>query len=251
LESADALLLVDSRDTSEVAAFDTVVRSISARPVRMVINTHYHVDHVGSNPRFAQHGATIIAHQRMPVLARLDTIIPEMGNWRLKPIAAHGIPRRTFTDTLAMRFGGRRITLLHPPGAHTGGDAVIWFRDADVLHVGDIVEIGAPPFIDWWSGGSLDGMIAACDRIIALAGPATRIVPGHGPVVDREGVREYRDMLATIRGRVATALDSGRTRDQLLATQPTREFDRQLGGQNRGQGFTRLVWFGLARARNR
>jgi cyclase len=251
LESGNGLLLVDTRDTSEVAAFDSVVRAISPRRVRMVINTHYHFDHVGANAHFARGGATIMAQERMPALARRDTIIPEMRNWRLVPIATRGIPKRTFSDSLTMRFGSERVTLLHPAGAHTGGDAIIWLRDADVMHVGDIVEIGAPPFIDWWAGGSLDGVIAACDRVLALAGPDTRVVPGHGPVLRRDAVREYREMLVTIRGRVTTALDSGRTREQLLETSPTREFDERLGGEGRGKGFARLVWFGLARARNR
>ena len=251
LESGDGVLLVDTRDTSEVAPFDSIVRTLSTKRVRTVINTHYHFDHVGANAHYAARGAKLIAQKQLPALARRDTIIPEMRNWRLVPIASRGIPKQTFGDSMSFRFGQQAVVLYHPPKAHTGGDAIIWLRDADVMHVGDIVEIGAPPFIDWWGGGSLDGMIAACERILAIGGPSTRIVPGHGPVVTRDEVREYRDMLVTIRSRVTAALDSGRTRDQLLETSPTKEFDARLGGEGRAKGFARLVWYGLARDRVR
>ncbi len=251
LAADDALLLVDARDTNEVARLDSTLRTIAALPVRTIINTHYHGDHVGANAFFAARGATLIGHARMAQLARVDTVIPEMNDWHRVALAKAGVPKRTFTDTLALSFGGQRITVLHPSGAHTGGDAIIWLRDADVLHVGDIVEVGAPPFIDWWAGGSVDGTIAACDRILALAGPATRIVPGHGPVITRDGVRDYRDMLATIRARVHSALDSNWTRERMLAARPTAGFDDKLGGERRALGFARLVWFGEARARGR
>jgi Zn-dependent hydrolases, including glyoxylases len=111
---------------------------------------------------------------------------------------------------------------LHADSAHTSGDAVIWFRDANVIHTGDIVELGAPPFLDWWGGGTLDGMIRGVDLVLAHADDKTRIVPGHGWVTNRSEVATYRKMLVTMRERTLAAIGAGQSVEQYLATQPTR-----------------------------
>jgi cyclase len=137
--------------------------------------------------------------------------------------------------------------------AHTDGDAIVWLPELNVLHSGDLVEPGGAPFIDWWAGGSLDGMIAAADQLLALVNDSTRIVPGHGPVIGRETLAEHRRMLVTLRDAIGSQVRQGRTLDQVLAARPAAEFERLLGGPRRADQFVRLVHYGLALfgARNR
>lgn len=247
LTGADGVLLVDSQDETTARQVDSLIVALTPAPVRYVINTHYHQDHARGNAYFQQRGATVIAHEKMIPQAMKDTTIVEWGRWRRRALPAEAVPRRTFRDSLTSELYGERVTIYHLPAAHTDGDAVVWLPEANVLHAGDIVEVGTAPFIDWWAGGSLDGLIAASDWIIARTNDSTRIVPGHGAVTDRAGVRRYREMLVTIRDRVVRAVRAKQTREQLLADHPTKGFDDRLGGEERARQFAALVHFGLAR----
>jgi glyoxylase-like metal-dependent hydrolase (beta-lactamase superfamily II) len=177
-----------------------------------------------------------------------DTVIAER-DWHRTAAAPTAMPDRTFQDSTSLTIGGMNFQVLHIPGAHTNGDAMVLVPGLDLMHVGDVVEPGAPPFIDWWAGGSLSGMIRAADMILARAGPATRIVPGHGPVIGRTEVAFHRKMLVTLRDGITAALGAGTTRDDFIATHPAREYQDFLGGARRVDGFLRLLWWGLADGR--
>ena len=243
------LLLVDGQTTRRVALADSALRIMSPLPVRWVVNTHYHGDHTEGNAWWKERGARIVAHAAVPVQAAKDTTIAEMDNWHREPLPAAALPDSTFRDSLAFRVGAETVWAIHLPPAHTDGDAVAWLPASDILHTGDIIETEAFPFIDWWTGGSVDGMIGAIDLLLARAGPRTRIVPGHGPVVDRSFLSAQREMLVTMAGRIRTAIDSGRTLEQVLASQPAADYVGRFGSARSAAQFTTHMYLGLSRRR--
>jgi glyoxylase-like metal-dependent hydrolase (beta-lactamase superfamily II) len=245
LEGADGLLLVDSEDPKNAAAFDSALAGLSPRPVRFIVNTHYHEDHLGGNARWRAKGAVLIGHRNLAAQARKDTVIAALGDWHRTPPPAAALPLVTFDDSLRLWIDGREVEVFHAPAAHSDGDAMLWFPGLDVVHTGDVVEVGAPPFIDWWAGGTLAGMVAAVDRVLALAGPRTRIVPGHGAVVDRAWIEEYRRMLVATGERARAALREGMDGRAFAATDPAREWQDRLGGESGARQFSSLVLHGL------
>lgn len=249
LESDSGLLLIDAQSAKRVDALDSAVRRVSTRPVRLVINTHYHGDHAEGNAFYRARGAQLLAHRLVPVEASKDTVIAGWDNWHRTPLPTEAIPDRTFDDSLAFDFGAERVVVLHAPRAHTNGDAMIWFPRSNVLHIGDIFEVGAPPFIDLWAGGSLAGMLAAIDRVMAMVDERTAIVPGHGAVSSRADLAKYREMLQTVGDRVRASLAKGATADAVVAEHPAREWEAGMGGARRAEPLVRLVYADLARAR--
>mgnify|MGYP002150421943 CR=1 FL=1 len=257
LASDTALLLVDAQSERRVAALDSVLRTslgerglVGARtPVRLVIDTHYHADHTEGNAWFRARGAQVLAHREAIAAATKDTTIAEWDNWHRTPLPAAAMPTRAVDDSLALTFGAERVILLHAPRAHTAGDLMVWLPGANVLHIGDILEVGAPPFIDWWSGGSLRGMLAAIDRVLAIVNDDTAIVPGHGAVSTRRQLQDYRAMLTTVDGRVAALVARGATLEQVLAERPAREWEGAMGGERRAGHFVRLLFHGATHPR--
>jgi cyclase len=213
-------LLVDAQSARRVGLLDSALAAVPARPVRMVVNTHYHGDHLEGNAHFAGRGARLIAHANVPAQARKDTVIAEWENWHRTAADPKAIPATTFADSISFRFGAQDVHVYHVAGAHTDGDAVVWLPHANVLHLGDIFELQAPPFVDWWAGGSLHGMIAAIDRFLPRLDDRTRVVPGHGPVADRATLVQYRDMLATLLLRVEQAVAAGRSLEETCSDGP-------------------------------
>ena len=246
--SDSGVLLVDGQSSRRVLGADSALRRLTTAPVRYVVNTHYHDDHIGGNPHWRSRGAVIVAHDGVPAEARKDTTIAEWENWDRDPAAPAALPDLTFSDTLSLYLGAERVVVLHPKPAHTGSDAVVWLPARNVIHVGDIVEIDAPPFIDWWAGGSLDGMIAGVDALLPLIDERTRVVPGHGPIIGRARVVAYRAMLVGLRDRVARAAREGTTADALVAERPLAAYEAELGGARRADRLVRLAMVGSGRA---
>lgn len=242
------VLLVDGQSAKRVALADSALRTVTPLPVTLVLNTHYHDDHIGGNPHWRARGARILAHASVSAEARKDTTITEMS-WHRTAADPAALADQTFTDSLVLDVDGEPVVLLHPVGAHTSGDAMVWFPRANILHTGDIVEREAPPFIDWWAGGALDGMIAAVDGILARVNDRTIIVPGHGAPADRAAVVAYRTMLRAARDRIGAQLDRGLTADAIVAGRPLVEFEEMLGGERRAGLFVRQVAMGLGSVR--
>lgn len=205
------------------------IRAVTDQPVKFVFNTHWHGDHTGGNENMAAAGALIVAHEN--VRKRLSAGQFMAFFQRDVPPAPDGaLPIVTFNDRVSFHLGGHTVRAVHVPPAHTDGDAIVHLVEADVIHGGDLVFSGMYPFIDYDSGGSLAGMIAAVDRILEIAGDHTRIITGHGgPVIGVEQLRAYREMLATVHGRLRSMIDKGKSLEEVLEARPTAEFDEAWG----------------------
>ncbi|MCG8590190.1 MAG: MBL fold metallo-hydrolase [Proteobacteria bacterium] len=241
----DGVLLIDDKYPEHVPAVRAAVERLGVGPVRIVLNTHWHGDHTGGNAALAGAGAVIVAHHNVYARLSTDQVMPALGRTvKASPRAA--LPLVTFADGLSVRFNGNEIRVIHLPAAHTDGDAIVHLVEADVLHLGDIYFNGSYPFVDTGSGGGLEGMVAAVDRGLELAGPATRILPGHGPLSNRSELAVYRRMLATVRDRLVAARAAGKTADEVVASRPTADFDAKWAkGFLTPEQFVRLAYGSL------
>jgi cyclase len=246
IEAPTELVLVDAQSDRRVGLADSALRTVTKKSIRQVIFTHYHDDHTLGMPYWRKAGAAAVAHASVLLQMAKDTTITSWDNWHRTKAPAAARPDLTFQDSLALDLGGQRVWLYHVPPAHTDGDVIVVLPWANVIHTGDLIEPGGPPFIDWWVGGSLDGMIAATDRILMLANESTRIVPGHGPVINKSIVIEHRRMLVALRERIGNAVRDGKTLDQVQAEAPAKDFEQLLGGPSGASRFVRLLYYGLS-----
>lgn len=221
-ESAEAALLVDSELGKTAPALQQALQG--RKPLRYVVNTHWHLDHVGGNEALASRGASVVAHENAYRRMAEDTYLKHLD--RVMPaLPPAGRPSVTVQGDGRLRLGELEARLIHVPAAHTDGDLLVHFPAANVLHMGDCFFNGLYPIIDTGTGGTVDGLIAALDRGLALSDARTRIVAGHGPVGGRADLKAARDMLAEVRDRVARLKRAGKTREQTLAAAPTRDLD--------------------------
>lgn len=245
LETRTGVLLVDAQSGKRVASLDTALRALTTRPVKWVVNTHYHGDHTEGNAWYRARGAMVWAHRNVRVQASKDTTIAAL-EWHRTPLAAEAMPDREVDTGTELSLDGEQVVLRHYGPAHTDGDLMVWLPRLNILHIGDLFEVGAPPFVDWWAGGSLDGMIASIDRVLGEVNDATRIVPGHGPVSTRADLQRYREMLATVQSRVRDGLRAG-TAEPALRAAAVRGYEPALGGERRALQFAGQVILGLRR----
>lgn len=228
LKGEDELLLVDSGLAQTAEAMESRARSAGGVPITTLINTHHHFDHVGGNERLGRAGVRIIAHEN--VLKRLST--PQriaFFNRETPALAPEGRPKTTFSDSGALTHGGEKVVYRHLPPAHTDGDTTIHFQNANVYHAGDLLFNGSYPFIDYSAGGSVEGMVAAADRMIDAVDQKTKVIPGHGPMATRDDLCAYRAMLADVNERVSRLVSGGKTLEETLAAEPTKSYDEKWG----------------------
>ncbi len=249
LQYGKELLLVDSGIPQTAEALETKAQSAGSGPIAVLINTHYHFDHVGANERLGRAGARIIAHENTQT--RLSNTQKIAGFDRdIPPLAPEGRPKTTFALVLRLEQGGERVALRHLPPSHTDGDATVHFENLNVYHTGDLFFNGMYPFIDYSAGGSIEGMVEAADLMIKAVDGKTRIIPGHGPMATRDDLRPYRDMLAAINDRVSKLVKAGQTLEQVIAAEPTKPYDEKWGkGFLKPADFVRLVYNGKAARR--
>ncbi len=226
---ADGALLIDDKYAPQSQEIMTLVRSHTDRPVKFVINTHWHQDHTGGNETFGKADAVIVAHEKTRAYLAKDQTITAFDR-RIPAAPGVALPVVTFQDSITFHWNGDTLDIFHVENAHTGGDAVIHFKKANVIHMGDTFFNGFYPFIDVEHDASMDGMIAAADRILAMANDKTRIIPGHGPLADKADLQSFRDMLATVRDRVRKLKNEGKNRAAAIAAKPTADLDAAWGG---------------------
>jgi cyclase len=242
----DGTMLVDSGKRESAPELIEAVARLTPAGVRFVVNTHWHPDHTGGNELLGQSGAVVVGQEN----ARLRMEEPQdLREYSLEvPAAAHvALPVVTFVDGLVLDLNGDRIELMHTPAAHTDGDGIAWWQEANVVHLGDVFYAGGYPFIDTSSGGSLAGLLAAVETVLSRADARTLVVPGHGPVSTRADLASYRDMLVAVGLRVRELAEQGRSLEEVLAADPTAQFDARYGaGGVSPERFVRLLFEDLA-----
>lgn len=215
------VLIDDGMQPYAQLLLDAIERQAGAA-VNFVINTHVHGDHVGNNATMSMQGATIIAHDNIRERMLKDGV--GSGDSKVAPAKAM-LPEITFSDGVTLHLNGHRAEVIHVMRAHTDGDAVIHFPDADVIHSGDIFFNGLFPFIDLDSGGSVDGYLRAMSVLLTRSGAKTKIIPGHGPAAGKADLEAARDMLMSARDRIRQRVAAGKTDDEIVQENPLADLD--------------------------
>jgi glyoxylase-like metal-dependent hydrolase (beta-lactamase superfamily II) len=242
---SDGKFIVDSGYVGSRDKISDALTSISHDPVAHLVNTHWHFDHTDGNEWMHTAGATITAHENTRKHLSATTRV-EDWNFTFPPSPAGAIPSDVFNGEKMFRLNGETIALKHYGPSHTDGDISVYFTGADVLHTGDTWWNGHFPFIDYSTGGNINGMIKAAEANLAMATDRTIVVPGHGPVAGKKELTEYRDLLLMIRDRVAALKKAGKSLDEIVAAKVTAAYDAKWGGSFiNGDFFTRLVYKGL------
>ena len=216
----DGVVMIDDQFAPLTDRILAAIRQLNQGEIRFVINTHLHGDHTGGNENLGRMGILILA--RDAVRVRMSATAPAVA-----------LPVLTFSEPINIHLNGEQVRTIPVPPAHTDGDSFIHFVNADVLHMGDVFRTTGYPFMDLANGGSLEGLIEALGIGIGLAGPNTRIIPGHGRVVGRAELIAHRDMVLDVKNRVAALVAQGMNADQVIAARPTAAYDAGMDNPER------------------
>ena len=241
----DGVFLIDDQFAPLTPKIQSAVSEISDQPIRFLINTHWHFDHTGGNENLGNEGVVIVAHDQVRERLKTDQVI-EAFQKTIPASPKAALPVITFNDTTTFHLNGQTIHAFHVAPAHTDGDVIIHFREANVFHMGDTYFNGFYPFIDYSSGGSIDGMISAVEQVLALVDENTQIIPGHGPLSNRAELEAYRAMLVAVKTRIKHAIDQNVSLEQLLGCDAMADLDKQWGnGFLKPEQFKTIVYKGL------
>jgi len=229
LAGPDGIFMVDAQYAQITDKVLAAIRKISSEPIRFLVNTHVHPDHTAGNANFVKMGALLFAREelREEMLrppARAGNVASEGDPARL-PVVTYGMG-----DPVKLRMDGEIVDLIPVRAAHTGGDTMIRFENADVIMIGDFYRNYGYPFIDTNNGGTLKGALAALDVTMKLAGPNTKLVPGHGTVINRTDIAPYRDMILGVQAKVQQMITEGKSEQQVLAAKVTAPYDAKVPG---------------------
>lgn len=241
----DGVIVIDDQFAALVDKIRAAIAEVSDKPVRMVLNTHWHFDHTGGNELLAGGGALVIAHEN--VRKRMSAgQFNEFFQSETPPSPAGALPVVTFKRDVTLHLNGQTIEVEHVPAAHTDGDAIVWFRELNAVHMGDTYFNGFYPFIDYGSAGNIRGMVAAVAGALERMDEQTQVIPGHGPLSNVAELRKYHDMLKTVTERMDALIGAGKDADAIVAAKPTAEFDAQWGnGFIKPDDWVRLVYRGM------
>ena len=226
----DGVLLVDDQMPELKYKILRSLRKIGGKSVDYIINTHWHFDHAEGNLAFGPDGAKIVAHEN----SRKMMLNPKPINlsfivYPQQPYPLNAVPQITYQDTMKLHLNGDQIELYHFGHAHTTGDTAIYLRNTNVLHMGDVFNMTGPPFIDAGNGGSIDGIIHFCEEILKVVNDETVVVPGHGPISTTEDLQTYIDMLIVVRDRIQAQILEGKSLQEIIESDPTKEWRDKFG----------------------
>ena len=246
----DGVFLIDDQYAPLTDKILAAIGAITSEPVRFVFNTHWHGDHTGGNENLGGAGALIVAHENVRARLSMDQVLERIGREPASnPAAPDGaLPVITFAEDVTFHLNGDELYAFHVANAHTDGDAIVHFRRANVVHMGDTFFRDRFPFIDTATGGSIDGMIAASGAALALMDAGTMVIPGHGALSTREDLRAYRDALKSMRDAVAALMEEGHSLERIQDSRPIRD-QAEAWGQNEAaeRNFVATIHHGLAR----
>jgi cyclase len=242
----NGIIMVDGQFAPLHDKIKAAISMISNQPIKYLVDTHFHGDHVGGNEPFARDGVTVVAEINVRNRLAAGTTNGLTGV-KTPPVPEAALPAKTYSGTLHIRLRGRVADLRHIENAHTDGDTYVWFKTANVLSTGDTFTNGRYPNIDFANGGNIKGMIAAADAYLKLTNAKTRIVPGHGPLADKAALMEYRSMLVTARDRMAKLVKEGKSEDDVVALKPFADLDAKWAPTElASKNFIRVVYHSLA-----
>lgn len=227
LTGPDGVFMVDSQFAPLSEKINNAIKAVSGgQPIKFMINTHVHGDHTGGDENFGKMGVTIIA--RPQLRNRLAHPNPGPNGQPGRPMPEAGLPKITYTGSMTFNMNGEEVRIIGIPQAHTDGDTIVYFVNNDVIMTGDFFRSVGFPNIDRANGGSLRGMSDGLARVIALAGPTTKIVPGHGPIVGRDAVMAHRDVLLGVQKKVSELAKQGKSESDTVAAKPASEFSSRV-----------------------
>jgi len=240
----DGVVMVDDALSSNLALIKTAIKSVTDKPIDYLINTHFHADHIGNNEAFSKEGSHIVAHENIRSRLIKDGM-PRSAN---KAVPKGSLPVITFSHAIDFHLNGDDMHVFHVKNAHTDGDAVIHIENENVIHTGDTLFNGKFPYIDYAHGGSLDGYINAQKTILELANENTKIIPGHGPIANKQDLQASIDMLEDTKKIIAKLIDSGKSEDEIIKLNPLANYhDKWNWGFITTERMTRQLVKGLQR----
>ena len=220
----DGVILVDDQFAPLSEKIKKAIASISDKPIKFIINTHFHLDHSDGNKVFGTEGAIIVAHENARKRMSADYFFKAFKQEQ-KAMTYEGLPKITFAQSLTFNMNAETVQVIHIKDAHTDGDAAIYFKESNVLHAGDAFVRYGLPFIDDQGGGTIDGMINGAEQMLKMINDDTKIIPGHGQLSSKKDLQDYKKMLQTVRDRVFSGIKAGKTMDQIITTDPAKEFN--------------------------
>jgi len=228
LTGPDGVLMVDSQFAPLTEKIVAAIKQVSNTPIKFLINTHVHGDHTGGNENLGKMGVTIFAREELR--NRLAHPAPGANGAPGSPAPAAALPVITYSSPLTFHMDGEDVQAIPIPKAHTDGDTLVYFPNANVIMIGDYFRSLGYPNIDRANGGSLPGMLAGIDAAIKLCNATTKVVPGHGEITDRNGLIAHRDMIIAIRDKIAPMVSQGKTLQEVVAAKPTADYDAKVPG---------------------
>jgi glyoxylase-like metal-dependent hydrolase (beta-lactamase superfamily II) len=242
---ADGTILIDDQFAPLTEKINASVAALGAKPVRYLINTHWHYDHSGGNENLGKGGVTIFAHENVRVRLAAGSTDPQVG---VPPAPPAALPVVTYQHGISFHLNGDRIDAITTGGGHTDGDTALYWRQANVLHTGDLMMNGLGfPFVDIGSGGNALHLVDTLNNLIKLTNPATRVIPGHGPVGTQADLIAWRDMITRSIELVRQRKARGQTLEALLADNPLKPMEKPKAFIN-ADSFARAIWQSLAAA---
>jgi len=224
----DGVFMIDDQFAPLTDKIKAAVAALSDKPIRFTINTHWHFDHTGGNENFGNEKVIIVATDDVRERMSKDNFIAAF-NKQVPASPKAALPVITFNDSITFHLNNEEIEVVAQSDAHTDGDSIIFFKSANIIHMGDIFFNGLYPFIDASSGGDVNGMIKSVEQILAITDEQTKIIPGHGPLADKKALITYRDMLVTVRDRMQRLIDQGKNIDEIIAMAPNADLDKAWG----------------------